>query len=237
MQYMFVCVSSEAKSVHPMLKPYLWGTSHLFAPAECFLVSFPWNLRSASLIEYHNFLHLHSPFFADFFFRFISFILFSLKSAHRVFLLILCANFHCSLLTKWHCAPCAGASLHLSTIWFYHTFVACASAFLDRAGMVVLFSLEAHDCPAIYCTVTRIVSPAVAKHIHRCFSFCRTENWIYSRWFSLLLIHFLSLCLVGARFFSIERYEKSPSRHAQELLCTFRRYDSNTLLCGSHPRF
>jgi len=67
--------------------------------------------------------------------------------------------------------------------------------------MVVLFSLEAHDCPAIYCTVTRIVSPAVAKHIHRCFSFCRTENWIYSRWFSLLLIHFLSLCLFGARFF------------------------------------
>ena len=38
-------------------------------------------------------------------------------------------------------------------------------------------------------------------------------------------------------FFSIERYEKSPSRRAQELLCTFRRYDSNTLLCGSHPRF
>lgn len=85
MRYMFVCVSSEAKSVHPMLKPYLWGTSHLFAPAECFLVSSLRNLRSASLIEYHNFLHLHSPFFADFFFRFISFTLFSLKSAHRVF--------------------------------------------------------------------------------------------------------------------------------------------------------
>jgi transposase DDE domain len=55
------------------------------APAECFLVSSLRNLRSASLIEYHNFLHLHSPFFADFFFRFISFTLFSLKSAHRVF--------------------------------------------------------------------------------------------------------------------------------------------------------
>ncbi len=38
-------------------------------------------------------------------------------------------------------------------------------------------------------------------------------------------------------FFSIERYEKSPPRRARELLCIFRRYDSNTLLCGSHPRF
>ena len=86
MQYMFVCVSSEAKSVHPMLKPYLWGTSHLFAPAECFLVSSLRNLRSASLIEYHNFLHLHSPFFADFFFRFISVTLFCLRiSTHNLF--------------------------------------------------------------------------------------------------------------------------------------------------------
>lgn len=50
------------------------------------------------------------------------------------------------------------------------------SAFLDRAGMIVLFSLEAHDCPAIYCTVPRIVPPAVAKRIHRCFSLCRTGN-------------------------------------------------------------
>jgi len=31
--------------------------------------------------------------------------------------------------------------------------------------------------------------------------------------------------------------KKSPSRRARELLCIFRRYDSNTLLCGSHPRF
>ena len=38
-------------------------------------------------------------------------------------------------------------------------------------------------------------------------------------------------------FFSIEWYEKSPSRHAREPLCIFRRYDSITLLCGSHPRF
>ena len=76
----------RGKSVHPMLKPYLWGTSHLFALAECFLVSFPRNLRSASLIEYHNFLHLHSPFFADFFFRFLSVTLFCLRiSTHNLF--------------------------------------------------------------------------------------------------------------------------------------------------------
>ena len=103
MRYMFVCISSEAKSVHPMLKPYLWGTSHLFAPAECFLVSFPRNLRSASLIEYHNFLHLHSPFFRGFLFPLYFRYPFLLKNQHtQSFLLILCADFYCSLLTKWH---------------------------------------------------------------------------------------------------------------------------------------
>ena len=102
MRYMFVCVSSEAKSVHPMLKPYLWGTSHLFAPAECFLVSFPRNLRSASLIEYHNFLLLNSP-FRGFPFPLSFRYLFLHKNQHKQsFLLILCADFHCSLLTKWH---------------------------------------------------------------------------------------------------------------------------------------
>ena len=38
-------------------------------------------------------------------------------------------------------------------------------------------------------------------------------------------------------FFSIERYEKSPSRRARELLCIFRRYDFSTLLQRVHPRF
>ena len=103
MRYMFVCVSSGAKSVHPMLKPYLWGTSHLFAPAECFLVSFPRNLRSASLIEYHNFLHLHSP-FRGFPFPLSFRYPFLHKNQHKQsFLLFLCADFHCLLLTKWHC--------------------------------------------------------------------------------------------------------------------------------------
>ena len=201
MRYMFVCVSSAAKSVHPMLKPCLWGTSHLFAPAECFLVSFPRNLRSASLIEYHNFLLLNSP-FRGFPFPLSFRYLFLHKNQHKQsFLLILCADFHCSLLTKWHCAPCAGASLHLSMVWFYHTFVKCASAFLDMTVMIMLLSLEAHDCLAICCTVPRIVPPAVAKRIHRCFSLCRSGNWIYSRCFSLLLIPFLSLRLFRARFF------------------------------------
>ena len=103
MRYMFVCVSSEAKSVHLMLKPYLWGTSHLFAPAECFLVSFPRNLRSVSLIEYHNFLHLHSP-FRGFPFPLSFRYPFLHKNQHKQsFLLFLCADFHCLLLTKWHC--------------------------------------------------------------------------------------------------------------------------------------
>ena len=38
------------------------------------------------------------------------------------------------------------------------------------------FLLGSTDCLAICCTVPRIVSPAIAKRIHRCFSFCRTEN-------------------------------------------------------------
>ena len=45
------------------------------------------------------------------------------------------------------------------------------------------------------------------------------------------------LCAPLAHVFSIERYEKSPSRRARELLCLFRRYDSITLLQRVHPRF
>ena len=45
-----------------------------------------------------------------------------------------------------------------------------------RAVSLTLLSLEARYCLAICCTVTRIVSPAVAKRIHRCFSLCQTEN-------------------------------------------------------------
>ncbi len=76
--------------------------------------------------------------------------------------------------------------------------------------MIMLLSLEAHDCLAICCTVPRIVPPAIAKRIHRCFSLCQTGNWIYSRWFSLLLIHFLSLRLFRARFFLSNGTKKAP---------------------------
>ena len=37
-------------------------------------------------------------------------------------------------------------------------------------------------------------------------------------------------CALLAHVFSIERYEKSPSRRARELLCIFRWYDFSTLL-------
>ena len=50
-------------------------------------------------------------------------------------------------------------------------------------------------------------------------------------------VSFLFVRSSGAHFFSIERYEKSPSRRAREPLCIFRRYDSITLLQRVHPRF
>jgi len=52
----------------------------------------------------------------------------------------------------------------------------CIRVFRQGARMIVLLSLEARYCLAICCTVTQIVSPAVAKRIHRCFSLCRSGN-------------------------------------------------------------
>ena len=50
-------------------------------------------------------------------------------------------------------------------------------------------------------------------------------------------VSFLFCALLSRTFFSIEGYEKSPSRRAREPLCIFRWYDSNTLLQRVHPRF
>ena len=52
----------------------------------------------------------------------------------------------------------------------------CIRVFRQGARMIVLLSLEVRYCLAICCTVPRIVSPAVAKRIHRCFSLCRSGN-------------------------------------------------------------
>ena len=69
-------------------------------------------------------------------------------------------------------------------------------------------------------------------------------QFLLSRELNLFLIVFLVTHMVPffsvrslRTFFSIERYEKSPSRRARELLCIFRRYDSITLLQRMHPRF
>ena len=84
----------------------------------------------------------------------------------------------------------------------------------------------------------------VAQRVHLAASGSEVFQFLLSRELNLFLIGFLVthmfpffLCAPLAHVFSIERYEKSPSRRARELLCIFRRYDSNTLLCGSHPRF
>ena len=143
MRYMFVCISSEAKSVHLMLKPYLWGTSHLFAPAECFLVSSPRNLRSASLIEYHNSLLLNSPFRGSFFPLSFLYPFFHKNQHTESFLLILCADFHCSLLTKWHCAVRGSFFASFDGMILTHFCSVCIRVF--RQGSVdVLPSCETH---------------------------------------------------------------------------------------------
>jgi len=82
----------------------------------------------------------------------------------------------------------------------------------------------------------------VAQRVHLAAS--EVFQFLLSRELNLFLIVFLVTHMFPffsvrslRTFFSIERYEKSPSRRARELLCIFRRYDSITLLQRMHPRF
>ena len=77
----------------------------------------------------------------------------------------------------------------------------------------------------------------VAQRVHLPAAGAKVFQFLLSRELNLFLIGFLVthmfpffLCAPLAHVFSIERYEKSPSRRARELLCLFRRYDSITLL-------
>ncbi len=80
--------------------------------------------------------------------------------------------------------------------------------------MIVLFTLEAHDCPAICCTVPRIVSPAVASAYTGVSVSVEAETGIYSRCFSLLLIQFPFFVSLWRTFFFYRTVRKKPSRRA-----------------------
>ena len=105
---------------------------------------------------------------------------------------------------------------------------------LVRRRIVLVHRRGLNDCP----------ETIVAQRVHLAASGAEMLQFLLSRELNLFLIVFLVTHMVPffsvrslRTFFSIERYEKSPSRRARELLCIFRWYDSNTLLCGSHPRF
>jgi len=77
----------------------------------------------------------------------------------------------------------------------------------------------------------------VAQRVHLAASGSEVFQFLLSLELNLFLIVFLVAHMFPffsvrslRTFFSIEGYEKSPSRRARELLCIFRRYDSITLL-------
>jgi len=88
----------------------------------------------------------------------------------------LCARFFLSNSTKK--APRAvrgSSSVSFDDMILTHFCSVCIRVFRhDRDDCASL--LGSTDCLAIYCTVPRIVSPAVAKRIHRRFSLCRSGN-------------------------------------------------------------
>jgi len=98
---------------------------------------------------------------------------------------------------------------------------------LMRRRIVLMNRRGLNDCP----------ETIVAQRVHLAASGAEMLQFLLSRELNLFLIGFLVthmfpffLCAPLAHVFSIERYEKSPSRRARELLCIFRRYDSTTLL-------
>jgi len=105
---------------------------------------------------------------------------------------------------------------------------------LVRRRIVLVHRRGLNDCP----------ETIVAQRVHLAASGAEMLQFLLSRELNLFLIVFLVTHMVPffsvrslRTFFSIERYEKSPSRRARELLCIFRRYDSITLLQRVHPRF
>ena len=77
----------------------------------------------------------------------------------------------------------------------------------------------------------------VAQRVHLAASGAEVFQFLLSRELNLFLIVFLVTHMFPffsvrslRTFFSIERYEKSPSRRAREPLCIFRWYNSTTLL-------
>ena len=101
----------------------------------------------------------------------------------------------------------------------FHPLVRCRVVLVNRRGL--------HDCP----------ETVVAQRVHLAASGAEVFQFLLSRELNLFLIVFLVTHMVPffsvrslRTFFSIERYEKSPSRRARELLCIFRWYDSITLL-------
>ena len=119
-----------------------------------------------------------------------------------------------------------------------------------RRHLLALFGGQFH--PLVRCRVVLVhrrglhhrPKTVVAQRVHLAASGAEVFQFLLSRELNLFLIVFLVTHMVPffsvrslRTFFSIERYEKSPSRRARELLCIFRRYDSNTLLQRVHPRF
>ena len=98
---------------------------------------------------------------------------------------------------------------------------------LVRRRVELMHRRGLNDCP----------ETIVAQRVHLAASGAEVFQFLLSRELNLFLIGFLVTHMFPffsvrslRTFFSIERYEKSPSRRAREPLCIFRRYDSNTLL-------
>ena len=101
----------------------------------------------------------------------------------------------------------------------FHPLVRCRVEFVNRRGLH-------HRAETV-----------VAQRVHLAAAGAQVFQFLLSRKLNLFLIDFLVTHMFPffsvrslRTFFSIERYEKSPSRRARELLCIFRRYDSTTLL-------
>ena len=96
-----------------------------------------------------------------------------------------------------------------------------------RRRIVLVHRRGLHHCP----------ETIVAQRVHLAAAGAEVFQFLLSQELNLFLFGFLVthmvpffLCAPLAHVFSIERYEKSPSRRARELLCIFRWYDFSTLL-------
>ena len=112
-----------------------------------------------------------------------------------------------------------------------------------RRHLLALFGRQFH--PLVRCRVVLMhrrglhhrAESVVAQRVHLAAAGAEVFQFLLSQKLNLFLFGFLVthmvpffLCAPLAHVFSIEWYEKSPSRRARELLCIFRRYDFSTLL-------